>query len=320
MRAVKRTDAPAALKSKDGKGAKELVAARAHIASSKGKAFPFAAYKDETVKLALERLFHGKCAYCETFYSVQAPVDVEHFRPKGAIEGEEKHPGYWWLGMEWQNLLPSCIDCNRRRRQPTPTPQPSLGALFDAENRLFNTGKKDAFPIAGRRAKREKDRLELESPYLIDPTERDPDEFLEYYIDPAHLVGLVLPRRTKKAPATLPALGDTKGIVAAAKAAGVSIEGAVSIQVYGLNRLGLVQARTRVLRQLEFLRQLIIDIDSVARSLEPLKSKVAKEAIQSLDQLIERVLREIAEMARPEAPYSALVMHWRRQFLDEYKI
>ena len=46
--------------------------------------------KDAEVKAALEKLFYGKCAYCETFYSVQAPVDVEHYRPKSAVEGDDE--------------------------------------------------------------------------------------------------------------------------------------------------------------------------------------------------------------------------------------
>ncbi|WP_314961798.1 hypothetical protein [Bradyrhizobium cosmicum] len=79
--------------------------------STKRKAFPFQAYKAEGVKKRLEELFHGKCAYCESLYASQAPVDVEHYRPKGRVKDEHAHPGYWWLASEWTNLLPASITC-----------------------------------------------------------------------------------------------------------------------------------------------------------------------------------------------------------------
>src|SRR6266404_2065479 len=70
------------------------------------KEFPFKIYKQPYVKEAIEKIFHKKCAYCETFYIVAQPVDVEHFRPKGAVVvGKEKKPGYYWLASEWTNLL-----------------------------------------------------------------------------------------------------------------------------------------------------------------------------------------------------------------------
>ncbi|MEF9674035.1 hypothetical protein QNM99_25505 [Pseudomonas sp. PCH446] len=52
-------------------------------------------------------------------------MDVEHYRPKGAVSEDASHPGYWWVAMDWDNLLPSCIDCNRKRKQVTPGCRPS---------------------------------------------------------------------------------------------------------------------------------------------------------------------------------------------------
>lgn len=297
------------------KGVKKKAAKRK--GNTKHKAFGFAIYKDPAVKAALEQLFYGKCAYCESYYSAQAPVDVEHFRPKGAVEGAPDHPGYWWLAMAWSNLLPSCLDCNRRRKQQTPEPKPSLGALYSGATMIANTGKKDVFPVAGTRAIGETDDIVLEEPYLIDPARENPDDHLEYYIEPSHLISLVLPRITSAAAPVIPAVGNAADVVAAAEAAGVSVRGSVSIQVYGLNRLGLVQARTRLLRHLEFLRQLITDIDGIAASLAASADPIAKEAATKLDQLSDRIVAEIAEMAKPQAPYSALVTHWKRRFLAD---
>src|SRR5262245_40081226 len=81
----------------------------------------------------LLKLFNGKCAYCETDIESNQPGDVEHFRPKGRVVDEEfepirinhpkwgemDHPGYFWLAYEWDNLFPSCIDCNRYRKHGT---------------------------------------------------------------------------------------------------------------------------------------------------------------------------------------------------------
>jgi hypothetical protein len=86
----------------------------------------------------------------------------------------------------------------------------------------------------------------------------------------------------------------------------------------------LVQERTRLLRRLEFLRHLIIEIDGVARDLESrLKNSQdadLRAAVNTLDKLIERILQGIALMARPEAPYSALVSHWKKRFLAAIRV
>src|SRR5688572_8642628 len=99
MRKVARTHiaAPRSLQG-DGAGPKELERVRDHRKDTDPdkKSFTYAAYKGADVKSALETLFHGKCAYCETRYSASAPVDIEHYRPKGAVAEDPAHGGYWW--------------------------------------------------------------------------------------------------------------------------------------------------------------------------------------------------------------------------------
>jgi hypothetical protein len=124
-------------------------------------------YQD--AKPFLLRLFHQKCAYCETVISASHPGDVEHYRPKGRIrtktgvvtitfDGRQvAHPGYWWLAYQWRNLLPCCIDCNRRRHH-----QEGVSA-----------GKADYFEIRGVRANGPRDNLHAENPLLLDPTSDD---------------------------------------------------------------------------------------------------------------------------------------------------
>lgn len=72
----------------------------------------------------LKKVFHNKCAYCDSNITVTSFGDAEHFRPKGKVtqkkggkdevvivDGEE-HPGYYWLAYDWRNLIPACQRCN----------------------------------------------------------------------------------------------------------------------------------------------------------------------------------------------------------------
>src|SRR5215213_749615 len=102
--------------------AKERIKTDAFYAVKKNRLLPYdkyAAYKKAGVIKALNDLFRGKCAYCESVYAATQPTDVEHYRPKGGVvvAGEFSRPGYYWLAASWENLLPSCIDCNRERKQ-----------------------------------------------------------------------------------------------------------------------------------------------------------------------------------------------------------
>jgi uncharacterized protein (TIGR02646 family) len=57
-------------------------------------------FREPDVKIALEGLYHNKCAYCEQ----KTDLVINHYRPKS------KYP---WLMLEWSNLLPVCQHCNR---------------------------------------------------------------------------------------------------------------------------------------------------------------------------------------------------------------
>jgi uncharacterized protein (TIGR02646 family) len=57
---------------------------------------------------------HRVCAYCGT---VSSGLDVDHFRPKGAVDGDENHGGYWWLAYDFSNYLLGCTVCNQKRKR-----------------------------------------------------------------------------------------------------------------------------------------------------------------------------------------------------------
>lgn len=291
------------------KGEAERLDAITHYeATPPGKgSHSFKRYKLDSVKLTLEKLFHGKCAYCETFYASAHPLDVEHYRPKGAVEGEETHRGYWWLAADWDNLLPSCIDCNRKRRQLLPLGDPETAQLNGNQARfvdqtLLLAGKKDSFPLAptGQRARERGDNIALEHPLLLHPCIDRPDEHLRFFFDEQRAISLVLAANYVDAPY--------------ADADGLSIKGTASIQVFGLNRLRLVQARTRLLRNLEFLAGLVIGLNHMADELEGKEDDSLKPMLSQLRGFADTTLGELVSMTAPERPYSAMAVAWLQGF------
>jgi uncharacterized protein (TIGR02646 family) len=97
--------------------------------------FPFKIYQQVSIKEALEELFHGKCAYCESANITSYAGDVEHYRPKGAVAESSDHSGYWWLANDWDNLLIACRNCNFSKRNHFPLKDESKRA-FAPENGL----------------------------------------------------------------------------------------------------------------------------------------------------------------------------------------
>ncbi|MFB0516759.1 MAG: hypothetical protein ACETWG_09185 [Candidatus Neomarinimicrobiota bacterium] len=122
--------------------------------------------------------FWGKCIFCEQKIYADQHVDIEHFRPKGAIFGldgkqikltinghEQNHPGYYWLAYEWRNLLPSCTLCNRSGTDPVS---------------YRPTGKRNYFPVKDFRATRPGEETR-EEPLLINPMFEDPSNHIDIY-------------------------------------------------------------------------------------------------------------------------------------------
>lgn len=135
---------------------------RRRVSQRAQEAYSFDAevYAAEDVGQALSELFQGKCAYCETRTTA---LTISHFRPIGgalALDGKFSPDHYWWLAYEWENLYPSCQECDRLKGQ--------------------------RFPVAARRA-RPRARgalLTAERPLLLDPCgDEDPELHLVYLDD-----------------------------------------------------------------------------------------------------------------------------------------
>ncbi|QXG32818.1 retron system putative HNH endonuclease [Pseudomonas viridiflava] len=205
---VERATCPPSLRGPDSKGDRERVSAIQ--AQAAGKKIKFNAYRESDVVLALREMFNKKCAYCEFNYAAGSSEDIEHFRPKGAvvINGQLTKPGYYWLAAEWSNLLPSCIDCNRKRAKE-----------FAGPNQT-SSGKANLFPIVDETHRwRSHTVINVnEQPLLLNPCDDYPDQHLEFLSD-----GLVRPAT------------DATGQA--------SVKGETSIEVFGLLRDDLVKQR-----------------------------------------------------------------------------
>lgn len=286
MRLVSRSrvEPPAALQATRRGGLTELERARAHHAAQGSmRDFAFAVYRADQVKERLNALFAGKCAYCETFYGACSPMDVEHYRPKGAVREAPAHPGYWWLASHWENLLPSCPDCNRERSHVQIDSVVDVMQLTaDALAATSLSGKKDSFPLrAGTpRAADEHTDVSSEQPLLLNPCEDDPSVHLRFVWQAHPPCSLVAPQRG-------------------------SLRGGASIAAYGLNRLGLVQARTALLMQLEVLGCTALHLATLADRHADTDAEAAMLA----------TLGEMIALAAPDRPYSAMVQSWLDAFL-----
>lgn len=288
MRKVDRSAVPApdSLTIFGGVGDKERQAAAAHYGAGRKNPFKFKAYKSKDVVEALGVLFHKKCAYCEGRFGAFGPVDIEHYRPKGGVSEDPAHCGYWWLAASWDNLLPSCVDCNRERYQHVAT-EGMAGLDWDVVAEVL-AGKKNAFPIAGpARAGCHLDDHDAEDPLLIDPTRRDPE---------AHLVwSEVSDRAAQSLSIAVPRVHHGQK----------DLYGKSSIAIYGLNRRGLVEERTLVMLALRTQHASILDLIDMAT--------MASGAL--LDRLLIRIEKEFMLFLAhrdDDKPYSRCA----RSFID----
>lgn len=93
-------------------------------------------YNSEVVRDALS-VYHGKkCVYCESIPIASSSFRVDHYRPKKHIKDipEDEHYGYYWLSLEWTNLLQSCETCNSKKSNKFPVNGNRVNALEKQED------------------------------------------------------------------------------------------------------------------------------------------------------------------------------------------
>lgn len=280
---------PKSLDGENSSAAREKAKARQHYDEKNGKSFKFAVFRGKLVKEALDELFKGKCAYCETRYAVTQPMDVEHFRPKNEIAsetgGDPLRPGYWWLAATWSNLLPSCIDCNRERGQEE--------LLADSSIYKKKSGKGTRFPLVdeSKRARSESDNIDDEEPLLLNPCETEPADHLVFGWD-----GLVRPKVKNGKP---------------------SPHGSTSIEVYGLNRVELVKARREILH---FVRHRLFVIDALANILAGWDALKGPPDLQDkIKEILAKEVDVLEGMCHAKNPFSQMVRQVTEEALEIYR-
>jgi len=117
-------------------------------------------WRNTEVTDKLHESHHGKCCYCERKRDRKREMDVEHYRPKGGVDNDEDHLGYWWLAFTWENLLWSCKTCNQKHKKTEFTLLPG-----------------------GTRGYQEDHDLKIERPCLINPKNEDPIRFISFHHD-----------------------------------------------------------------------------------------------------------------------------------------
>jgi hypothetical protein len=199
---------------------KEWMAARAKAKARSAKKLPelafsfkYKVYGDELLRDAVNRVYQYKCAYCESNFGATQPVAIEHYRPKGeVIEGTVRvKPGYYWLAATWENLLPSCTDCNSPRRQ-----------VVASDGAKAVRGKGNYFPLEpGTKRASAPGKEAGEKPLLLHPEVDDPALHLEFVTD-------------------LPGAGIIRPSLIGGQQ---SLRGTASIEVYALDRPQLQERR-----------------------------------------------------------------------------
>ena len=238
----------------------------------------FVAYKSRDVVQALNIRFGGKCAYCESPYAAQAPVDVEHYRPKGGVEvdGKLKKPGYYWLAADWTNLLPSCIDCNRKRTHDFPAAEPELRGKANRFP-ILNPDKRATAPGEERKERR----------LLLHPRLDFPEQHLEFITE-----GAIRPALLRGKPSPI---------------------GAASIEVYGLDRPGLVHERQRILLRINGL------MTRIRRTLKRMESRGSDGRRRELEEDLRDDIADLKSYALPREPYSGMARQVIQNFLREIR-
>lgn len=113
-----------------------------------------------SIRQILVKLYHGKCAYCETTVDPFGYLIISHYRPRSL---------YYWLIYEWSNLLPICPRCNTAQGRKFPLEDNNDRVTVPQEDRrqwLANSGT-----------------FLAEKPLLLNPELDEPGNHLSFYPD-----------------------------------------------------------------------------------------------------------------------------------------
>jgi len=265
------------------------------------KSFEFKVYKDKKLAEQLNLVFKDKCAYCDRNHKAGSSDDIEHFRPKGAVnkftdlkDQTSQKPGYYWLAADWDNLLISCPRCNRAEKyeQELQAASPPQAAPMTA---VFLLGKKDRFPLEDEinRAKVPRDDITREKALLLNPCVDDPEEYFMYVVEgESTKIGII----------------NAKPDISAERRKRAE----ASIFVYALNRPPLVAERSKCVSDLKRdISQLVQALWIFVKQKQLPVSDIFHET-QNLDLAFERLKTAIEK----SAPYLGIKRQMFQQALE----
>jgi uncharacterized protein (TIGR02646 family) len=253
----------------------------------------FNVYSIAPVKAKLKEIFRGKCAYCEIYATASFDGDVEHYRPKGGVSDADvvafDHPGYWWVAMVWENLVLSCQHCNQSRKQLVHQPGLDEDAIAREllENRLRTTGKKNRFPVTNNQWVVAHDAdLGGEDPLLIDPTVDLPEDLLEWEFERS---------------------------ISTVRARNGNAKAAETIEILGLNRRGLTEARVSVLNAFRRRRRTILNrLNRIADT-----ANTSDEVAQTLRDAVLEDLEDFNAHCAAESQFAGMARAFRSRLVAE---
>lgn len=252
----------------------------------------FEVFRSPGVKEELVRIFKGKCAYCEVYTAAGFDGDVEHYRPKRGVSDASaagvKHPGYWWLAMAWENLVLSCQHCNQSRKQLIHAPGQDEATIAREllEDRRRTTGKLNRFPVKNNAwVTSHLSNLANEQPLLIDPSAEDPEPLLDWEFERS--ISTVKPKN-----------GDVRA--------------AATIEILGLNRRHLTEARVAVLNQFRAKRLRILKL--LSRIADP---DTSDETAAALRDVVMAELDELAASCQPNSQFAGMAKAYRAKLAAE---
>lgn len=150
-----------------GLGGRRQLSDRLQYEQTQAVPVTFPSYWTRADVKGLLHAMQGKiCAYCGMSTN---GLDVEHFRPKGAVVDEGDRGGYWWLAYECSNYFLGCTVCNRLRKMT------SFPLLPGADRCVYDT----------------RDLITAEGRVLVDPAEDPVEEWLT--IDPDDVSARLIP-------------------------------------------------------------------------------------------------------------------------------
>ncbi|MFJ2645079.1 hypothetical protein [Streptomyces sp. NPDC087511] len=191
-----------------------------------------------------------KCWYCEGEVS-NSRLAVDHFRPKGGVVGET-HLGYYWLAYEVSNFRLVCEFCNSSTDDDPTGKRVTKIHHFP----LLNPASRLRAPGVSIES------IEREIPVLLDPALRGDCDLLDF--DRSGAV-----RRNDYRPRS--PLERAVGVCRVEE----------SVRIYGLDRAGLNERRSRVMRDVVFKAGVLDAPVEFEGALEMLRELIEPEARHS---------------------------------------